>query len=122
MFKYMASFLDLYYYYVSSTFNKYDLERRKQMKTIKYPNGKCCICGKEFERPNKFRTQKEATHELKCKVLNIKYIISENNYDSNYLIDELENMSHKASFGARRDKVLYNVMLDCKKLKEKLEK
>lgn len=50
----------------------------------------------------------------------IKYIISEDDYDSNYLIDELESISHKASLGAGRDKVLYNIMVDCKKLKEKI--
>jgi len=83
-----------------------------------YPNGRCEFCGKEFKRPNKFRTEGEAFHHKLCWIENIKFRIKQNE-DKYLLIEELEEIKHKLSFGGN-DKIYYDKMIECNNLIKKL--
>ena len=69
----------------------------------KYPSGKCEYCGKVFERPNKFRTEKESYHIKGCRLEGIENAIKNNEElgDIQELIDEVKGISKVSSFGAK---------------------
>ena len=87
------------------------------------PNGKCEWCGKIFERPHKFRTEKEAFHTYGCRLEGIENAIKnkEEIFDIVGLIEEVESISKVSSFGAKEGNLYWKRMDKCKEIIIKLK-
>jgi len=86
-----------------------------------YPNGVCPFCNEVFERPSKFKTEKESSHILDCRLSDIVKKTNDDAFDSKeFLIYELEHISHISSFGASKGNNHYKRMLECQKLIDKI--
>lgn len=95
------------------------------MEKEKYPSGKCDDCGKIFERPCKFRTEREAYHVYGCRLKSIENALNNNEdlFDIYGFIDEVERISKISSFGAKFNpkNKYYERMVRCDKLIKKLK-
>lgn len=82
--------------------------------------GQCEFCGKEFERPHLHKTETEGIHIRLCHLNSIKEQMSDlSELDEGtklMFIDELNQMSHVNSFGAKKGNHYYDNMLECKRL------
>lgn len=91
----------------------------------KYPDGVCKYCGKRFERPYKFRTEIEASHEHGCHLEEIERTINDKEFDFNDIMryqGELDYISKVASLGARQGNIYWDRMMKCRELEEKMFK